>query len=365
MASVCFVVYDLSIVGGVERVVEKLANRLSDRFEVHVISLHGDVINRAIHFNENVSVVNLCVSNGRLRQQMITIVPILQKYFKKEKIDVAFLEATFAGFVGCPLGILSRTKIVFCDHGALYNQLADKDITTMRKLAASLCNHIVVLTKRSKEDYKKVFNTKESKITYIYNWIDEAMIGCNHEYDSNSSIILTAGRFTKEKGFDLLIKVANQVFPKNPDWKWHIYGEGPLEEQIRTEIKRNGLENNVILMGFTDDMDSVYQSASMYVLPSYREGVPLVLLESKAHMLPCVSFDIVTGPNEIIEDKINGFLINPYETDAMADCINNMIRDSELRRELSRNSYSNITMFREETILNQWIDLINTLLRKR
>ena len=55
----------------------------------------------------------------------------------------------------------------------------------------------------------------------------------------------------------------------------------------------------------------------MYVLPSYREGVPLVLLEAKISMVPSISFDIQTEPNEIIRDGVNGYLVQPYDVDAI------------------------------------------------
>ncbi len=361
MTSVCFVMYDLSIVGGVERVVESLANKLTKHCSVHVISLHGQECNSALRFSDQIKTAFLHLPEGRLREQMMKAFFPLRKYFSKNKIDIAFLEATFSGFIGSPAGLFSKTKMVFCDHGALLNQINDKDVTKMRKFAATLCKKIVVLTKRSKDDYVKLFEINDQKIKYIYNWIGESMIDRNRVYHADSNIIITAGRFTKEKGFALLIQVASKVLPMCEGWKWYIYGEGPLESEIREEIHTKGLDDLVILKGFTDNMDLVYQNAGLYVLPSYREGVPLVLLEAKAYKIPCVSFDIVSGPNEIIDDGINGYLIKPYDIDMMADAIKRLIDDPAKRKQFSENAYLNIERFCEENIYNQWIELINEL----
>lgn len=354
MKNICFVVYDLSVVGGVERVVESLANRLSENHIVHIVSLHSNALNPAFQFNKSISIGFFNMKEDRLRNQMIEGTIKLANYFRRYKIDVAFLEATYAGFIGAPLGILSKTKICFCDHGALYNQLEDNDITSMRRISAKLCNKIIVLTQRSADDYKKYFNINRSKIIAIYNWIKEALVDESREYDVDSKIIVTAGRFTKEKGFDLLVEVAKIVLKNNPDWKWYVYGDGPLKESIEQKIVEANLEDSLILKGFAHNIEEIYGRASLYVLPSYREGIPLVLLEAKAYKLPCVSFDVVTGPNEIIENNVNGLLVEPYDIYAMASGINQLILDPELRKQFSDQAYSNIWKFRESTILKQW-----------
>lgn len=363
MINICFIVYDLGVIGGVERVVENLANRFSEKYSVHVVSLHGENVHPAIHFSESIIIKHYNLPKKRVRYQLIESFFKLKEYFEENKIDIAFLESTYVGFIGSPLGKFTRTIVVFCDHGALLNQINDRGITLMRRVAATFCNHIVVLTKKTKNDYKKSFNISESKITYIYNWIKETSIysGIEYEYNDESKIILTVGRLSEEKGFDLLLDVAKRVLPANPEWEWHIYGEGPLEKQIQKEIKQNNLTESLILKGVSNNMDLVYKKASLCVLTSYREGMPLVLLEAKSYKLPCISFDILTGPNEIIEDKTNGYLVQPYDTDEMAKCINELIKQPKLRINMSKNAYSNIDQFSERTILEKWIDLIDKL----
>ncbi len=96
----------------------------------------------------------------------------------------------------------------------------------------------------------------------------------------------------------------------------------------------------------------------MYVLTSYREGLPLVLLEAKANHLPSVSFDIVSGPAEIIEDGIDGILVPPYDTERMAEEIYKLLTDRERRVEMSEHCSDNQKEFEREKILNQWKALI-------
>lgn len=360
MKTLCFVIYDYSV-GGVNRVLERLTKRLVEKYRVHIISLHGTEIPSALQFDNNVEILSLNMKEDRLRNQMFHAVPKLLHFLRVNHVDVCFLEATQVGFIGAPITLFTKTKIVFCDHGALVNQLDDDDVTRMRKIAVGLCDKTIVLTQKNKEDYINMCHVKATQVENIYNWINKEQIDAQRVYDKEKKRILTAGRFTKEKGFDLLIKVAQIVMPRNPDWEWHIFGDGILKEQISRDIEVNGLQKQVILHGFSSNMEKVYQDSAIYVLPSYREGIPLVLLEAKAFKLPCVSFDIITGPNEIIMDGINGTLIEPYNIEKMAEALELLMNDPVLRTQYSENAYLNIDKFSEETVLNQWISLISEL----
>ena len=95
------------------------------------------------------------------------------------------------------------------------------------------------------------------------------------------------------------------------------------------------------------------------VMTSRHEGLPMVLLEAKAKKLPLVSFDIETGPSEIIRDNVDGFLVSPFDINAMSEKICKLIENPELRQRFSDNAYGNIDKFKKETIVAKWINLID------
>ena len=100
----------------------------------------------------------------------------------------------------------------------------------------------------------------------------------------------------------------------------------------------------------------------MYVLPSHREGMPLVLLEAKANRLPIVSFDVMTGPREIVGDGIDGLLVPPEDIDALCRAMCRVIEDDALRQSMSDRSQENLDRFSKETILQQWLALLENKL---
>ena len=96
-------------------------------------------------------------------------------------------------------------------------------------------------------------------------------------------------------------------------------------------------------------------------MTSRYEGLPMTLLEAKTYKLPIVSFDIDTGPDEIINDKINGFLIPPYDCNNMVERINELIENEELRQQFEEASVNEIDKFRLGNVIPKWIELISKL----
>jgi len=92
----------------------------------------------------------------------------------------------------------------------------------------------------------------------------------------------------------------------------------------------------------------------MLVMTSETEGLPMVLLEGKAYRLPLVAFDIMTGPSDIIDHEHNGFLVEPFDLDAMAEKIRRLIEDDRLRVQMSRGAAVGMEKFSEETIMDVW-----------
>lgn len=94
-------------------------------------------------------------------------------------------------------------------------------------------------------------------------------------------------------------------------------------------------------------------------MTSRYEGLPMVLLEAKANKLPIVSFDIDSGPSDIIRNNLDGYLIEPFDVEEMANKVNFLIESPEKRKIFSANSDVNLEKFSKKNIMNKWLNLIN------
>jgi len=221
------------------------------------------------------------------------------------------------------------------------------------------CISIFLFAKQN-ADIATLLHIPEKKITRIYNWIEPKLQEMEHSYNPASKRILSVGRFAPEKGYELLVEVAEKVLPEHPAWEWHIYGDGEKFAEIQELVKQKQLEKQLILKGRVQNVNEVFGEYAMFVLTSYREGLPLVLLEAKINKLPMISFDIQTGPNEII-DIDNGFLIPPYDCDDMAEKVKLLLQDTDLRVEMSNATAKGTEKFSYSEILKQWKDVIDKL----
>ncbi len=362
MKNICFLDPDLSIKGGAERVVFNLTQELAKKYNVHLISIWNKNGKLSYERPDNVQHIFLNTGVGRRREVYLKSFFKLVKYIRKENIEVIFFINTYAVSFVRLLKLFVKAKLVFCDHGAIRNEIDSPFNMRYRKLAAEKCDKVVTLTDRNLEDYKTIFGASQSKVVCIPNWISEEVLKtASSNYNINSKKIITVGRFGKEKGYDMLVDIANIVLKKYPSWQWDLYGDGETFTEIKTKITEYNLQNKLILKGQVNDIYNRYKNYAIYVLSSYREGLPLVLLEAKANYLPVVSFDCITGPREIITNGVEGFLIACYDKEKMADRISELIENKELRIRMSNNSRCNLDKFDKRRILSKWESIIDNI----
>lgn len=174
--------------------------------------------------------------------------------------------------------------------------------------------------------------------------------------------VIAIGRYSPQKGFDRLIAAWNMVAERHPEWDLDIVGGGELKEALQAQIRTLGLEQKIHLVPPTSDIESIYTAASIYVMSSRYEGLPMVLLEAQAFGLPIVSFQCKCGPLDVIEDGKTGFLIKDGDIQELANGIIRLIEDSTLRVKMGQAGRTASNRYDESCIMGVWCDLFSSLL---
>jgi glycosyltransferase involved in cell wall biosynthesis len=177
----------------------------------------------------------------------------------------------------------------------------------------------------------------------------------------DAKVLIAAGRLGSQKGFDLLLDAYATVAPKHPDWQLHIYGVGDWQQRLEAQIETLGLAGKALLRGMARSLDERFSQASIYVLSSRKEGLPMVLLEAMTAGLPPVSFDCPTGPAEVIKDGVNGLLIPPQDPAALAAGICALIEDPERRRAMGVAARESSAAFSMPMVRAAWENLFAEL----
>lgn len=173
------------------------------------------------------------------------------------------------------------------------------------------------------------------------------------------------GRLHPQKGFDLLFKILPELFARWPEYHLVILGEGENRAELEAAARRLGIAHRVFMPGFIQHPHAIMQRASLFIFPSRFEGFPNALIEAMALGLPAVSFDCPSGPSCLIRHGINGLLVPPQDTDALAEAINFMLRHPDRARAMGKAALQVKEQCNIEKVMSMWEDLLDSLLEKR
>lgn len=166
-------------------------------------------------------------------------------------------------------------------------------------------------------------------------------------------IVASAGRLSPEKNYRSMIEAANRVVVQNSKVYFIIFGEGVLRSELEDLIVSTGLTGHFLLPGFRTDLQSIMHDIDIFMLPSFTEGLPNVVLEAFAARKPVVATR-VGGTPEVVQEGISGFLTRPDEITSMSKHVLALAGDPLLRRKMGTAGYdyvNNIFSFRQQTEL--------------
>ena len=326
-----------------------LANALSDKYDIEIVS-RAAKDKRSNAFELESTVNDIKFTGGAVR-----FITQCKRYIAQSKPDIIIIH-TMSKLT--PIFLLGGIKadnvwslehISFDFHNYLFRYLRHKLYIKLNK--------VITLTHEDAKNYASITD----KVSVIANSNPLPIRKLVDHLDSK--IVISIGRLTYQKGYDLLIKAWFLIEKKYPDWSLHIYGEGEDKVKLEGLITHFNLRN-ITLQGTTNDVQSVYDSASIYVMSSRFEGFGMVLIEAQSQGLPVVSFDCPSGPAEIISDDIDGYLVENGNTTVLADRISRLIESESLRREFSINALLSAKRFEPEGIISRWMNLIETTVSK-
>lgn len=180
----------------------------------------------------------------------------------------------------------------------------------------------------------------------------------------DKKVVIAAGRYVPQKGFDLLVPAFAKVIGKYPDWKLKIFGSGEDEQLLRQQIFDYKAYNNIFLMPKTNDIIGEMLNSSIYVLSSRYEPFGMVIIEAMSVGVPCVSF-ACTGPVEIIKNKEDGLLVEEGNIDELAKSLMTLMESEELRKEYGRKAKENVERYTFNVVGDKWENILEEQVQKK
>jgi glycosyltransferase involved in cell wall biosynthesis len=178
-------------------------------------------------------------------------------------------------------------------------------------------------------------------------------------------VVGAAGRLSPEKGFENLVEAAAVVRRADPGVGFVLFGDGPLREELTRQVAARGLGGHFVFAGFRADLERYLPHLDVLALPSYTEGLPVIMLEACAAGLPVVA-SAVGGVPEVVEDGVTGYLVPPKDPARLAGRLLDVLRGEADRRAMGQRGRRRIQEhFTFEAQSLQYQRLFERLTRRR
>lgn len=346
---ICFITPNLNM-GGMERVLSILANyAIENGFSVYIVCLIDNEIHYSLSDRVNIISPSFKYQSGLNNKKKVAL--YLFKTLKDINPDsiLSFSEAFN------PLAIIvskiARYPIYISDRSSP-NVKLKPSTQLLRKLTYPLANGLILQTKLAKQAaLRKGYN---SNIAIIPNPLKSIK-----EYPniSRKNIIISVGRLIPSKNFIDLIDIFNSTTSRD-SWKLLILGEGSERANLEKKITQLGLIDRVKLIGAVKDVDRYLAEASIFAFTSMSEGFPNALSEAMAAPLACISYDCISGPSELIEDEVNGYLIPLNDRNKFQSKLQRLMSAPDLRRQFTLDYLKHREKYSIDVICKQYINFI-------
>ena len=337
--------------GGAERVMVNLAKYFSDNdYDTILVTSFRDKWEYPLASKvRRISLEDKEIQQSRIKRN-VSRINKLRALCKVEKPDilVSFMEEPNFRAILATIGLPVKTLVsVRNDPNKEY---AGKMGLIVGKILLPLADGCVFQT----SDAQRWFPVKlQKKSKIIYNAVKEDFY--NVERKPVRGEIVTCGRLTEQKNHAMLIDAFARVKKKYPFVTLKIYGEGDLRKELQKQIINLNLDDNVFLMGATNNVERVLGTADLFVLSSDYEGMPNALMEAMAVGVPCVSTDCPCGgPRDLLGDNSTNKLVQCGNVNQMADSICNYFENKEDGTKEKKMSLS----FKPEKINRMWENFV-------
>lgn len=355
--NIIFIVNDITITGGLERVVSNLANIFSkNNHKVKIISMFKNYDEVAYKIDSKVKIKYMFYSKkseSRYKRGIIKffkyITILLKLFFIKNSVIIGT-----DYYINMLISLLNK-KTIGMEH-VIYESTPNK----IRKIKLKMYKNLKKLVVVNKNDYTQ-YHKNSIKVKYIPNPNPYSQIEINHNITKSEKLIISLGRLEKGKGFEELIDICSKIFQEKNEWNLHIYGEGTLKESLENLIKLNKMEKRIILKGINKNLENVYPEYKLLASMSESESFSLTLLEAQTFGIPVISYDCPWGPRDIINNLKDGYLVEHFNKEKFKNIIMTLLEDEERLEEMSRDSIINSKRFSNEKIYEYWEDVLKLL----
>ena len=355
--------------------------------DIHIINFHLSVIKKLTNLGYIIDVAsngtytnedinqkyNVCFSKDPFSLDNITAYFKIKEIAKKNNYDIISCHTPLSSFftrLACRK--LKSTKIFYTAHGfhffkgcPLINKLVYKN---MEKIAARYTDLLITI---NNEDYLESLNFK-LKVNGLCMHIPGVGVDISKIINAKANsqklrkelnisdddiVILSVGELNNNKNHIIVLEGLLDKFLCNKNLKYYICGVGGKKDDYIKFINQYKLNDQILLLGYRNDICDIYHLANIFIFPSKREGLPVSLMEALATGIISIATD-VRGNRDLITDGVNGFLIKNNSKEDLLEKFNKVTKLSSIEhKKICENAKNSMLIYEKNAIENQILEL--------
>lgn len=351
--------------GGAERVASLWINGFAGRGHSVIVILNSTKESIPYKVPDCIEMFNISLATHK-RCLSLLLYPAriikLRVILKKTKPDVLITVLHPLGLFALLASVGMKHKIINTEHNP-FERPQNNRLSLWEYFCKFVINRrfdaVTVLTHVD----KNIINDRLKNVYVLPNPLTPfESVGVKH----SKNIVAAAGRLNAwyVKGFDVLVEAWSEISIKYPNWRLQIAGTGTEDsvQFIERLIRERHCEKSVQLVGFQADMSGFLSQSDIFVLSSRYEGFGMVLLEAMSQGCACIACDYNGRQKEIISDSSYGVLCPPDSIKSLVQALSLLIEDSQYRQCVQANSPLRANDFSLEKIMNEWEEILDSLL---
>jgi glycosyltransferase involved in cell wall biosynthesis len=355
---ILYIAPDITDSGGISRVLSLKTNYLIKElnYDVSILSVNDCLSNRFYDFEPAIKWYN-CKESKNTILFLKNYISLIKKTISAEKPDCivvcdAVLWLSIPWFVKTEIPIIFETHFsVFFEKSknkSLYSKFRAKLVRFLKQKTVGKFSCIVYLTneesleRRSKKSIvipNPLPFTVNNKAALVNK---KAMAVCMNPY---------------VKGLDRLVLIWSKIIKNHPDWELDVYGNWESNDVFQKMVSDLNISRSVNFLPPTTDIQNSYNQSSLFLMTSRTEAFGMVLIEAMSSGVPCIAYDCPTGPRTIIDEGINGFLIEDDNLDSFVQKTELLIEDENLRILMGKNAKNSVSKYDLDSVMMQWKSL--------
>ena len=292
------------------------------------------------------------------------------RLLKRSEFDIIHTHTSVPGFFGRISGFLAGTKIVIHQvHGYTHhdnmNPLLKWSMILTERFLSLLADKILFQNQKDIDECLRRKIAPADKLVLIGNGVQLEQFQAGRASEHDLPVVFYAARFEPVKNHMMLLKAARILKDRNERFILQLAGDGYLQAQYENWVNEQGLENEVAFLGYRTDIVDLMANSDVCVLVSEAEGVPRAIMEAAASGKPIVATDVVGNRDALVEGE-TGFLVPLNDSVALADRIEKLLSDVDLRKQIGQQSRKYAEQnFDEKKVTELIIKVYDEQLRKK